>query len=224
MIGTFLNTAAILVGGAVGLTVARDISPKNQLRLKTILGAFIIYAGLSTTWNSLNGSVGQIGKEVVIVLLALVIGNATGKLLKLQKGVNQLGHYAKERFKQAETASGDRFSEGFITCTLLFCVGPMSILGALQDGLTGNFRTLAIKSILDGLSTMAFAKTFGWGVVLAAIPVLAYQGTITLAAHAIQPLLENKAALDSLNATGGLLVSFIAMIVLDLKRVQLADY
>src|SRR5437667_11815094 len=108
MIGTFLNTAAILVGGAVGLTVARDISPKTQLRLKTILAAFIIYAGLSTTWNSLNGSLGQVARQIAIILLALILGNATGKVLRLQKGINRLGLYAKEQFQQAQTSSGDR--------------------------------------------------------------------------------------------------------------------
>jgi len=224
MIGTILNTAAILLGGTVGLTVARDISPKNQIRLKFVLGAFIIYAGFSTTWSALSGSFGRVLKLLGIVSLALVLGNILGKLLRLQKSVNYLGQYAKERLVKSSTAGENRISEGFITCTLLFCVGPMAILGALQDGLTGSFRTLAIKSVLDGLSTMAFAKTFGWGVLLSALPVLAYQGTITLAATAIQPLLENKDVLDSINATGGLLVAFIALIVLDVKKVPLADY
>lgn len=224
MIGTILNTAAILIGGTLGLTVAREMSLKTQHWLKLGLGAFIVYAGFSTTWGALNGSFGRILKQVGIVLLSLLLGNAVGKLLRLQKGVNRLGRYAKERFTHAQSATDSRVGEGFVTCTLLFCVGPMAFLGALQDGLTGNFRTLAIKSALDGLSSMAFAKTFGWGVLLSALPVLAYQGTITLAATAVQPFLENKDILDSVNAIGGLLVSFIALIVLDVKRVPLADY
>src|SRR4030095_4445092 len=121
MIGTLLNTAAILVGGTVGLTVVRDISLKTQQRLKVALGAFIVYAGLSTTWGALNGGFGRILKQLGIVLLSLVLGNAVGKLLHLQKGVNRLGRYAKERFTQAHSASDSRAGEGFITCTLLFC-------------------------------------------------------------------------------------------------------
>jgi uncharacterized membrane protein YqgA involved in biofilm formation len=226
MIGTILNTAAILVGGFIGLTVAREISLRTQHLLKLLLGAFILYAGFTTTWNALNGSFGRVVKQLGIVVLSLLLGNVAGKLLRLQKGVNRLGQYAKERFARAQSdqPSDNRFSEGFVTCTLLFCVGPMAFLGALQDGLTGNFRILAIKSVLDGLSTMAFAKTFGWGVMLSAIPVLAYQGTVTLAATSLQPLLEGKDILDSINATGGLLVAFIALIVFEVKKVPLADY
>ncbi len=224
MIGTILNTAAIVIGGTFGLTVAREISQKTQQWMKLGLGAFIIYAGFSTMWGALSGSLGRILKLLGIVLLSLVLGNVVGKLLRLQKGLNHLGRYAKERFAQAQHSSDSRVGEGFITCTVLFCVGPMAFLGALQDGLTGNFRTLAIKSALDGLSSIAFAKTFGWGVLLSALPVLAYQGTVTLAATAVQPFLENKDVLDSINATGGLLVSFIALIVLEVKKVPLADY
>jgi len=224
MLGTILNATAILVGGVAGLTVAREISPRNQVRLQFALAAFITYAGFSTTWSALNGSFGKGLKQIFIVLLSLVLGNIAGKLLRLQKAVNRLGNYAKERFQNGPTGVDRRMGEGLVTCTLLFCVGPMAFLGALQDGLTGNFRTLAIKSLLDGISTMAFAKTFGWGVMLSALPVLAYQGTITLSARALQPLLEHQDVLDSVNATGGLLVAFIALIVLDVKKVPLADY
>ena len=225
MVGTILNTAAILAGGVIGLTVAKNLSLKTQQRLKFLLGAFIVYAGWSATWNALNGSLGQVAKQITIILLSLLLGNVAGKLLRLQKGLNRLGQYAKERLSQASVAAaGSRVSEGFITCTLLFCVGPMAILGAMEDGLTGTFRTLAIKSVLDGLATVAFAKTFGWGVLLSAIPVFAYQGTITLAAQSLQSILQDQALFDSINATGGLLVSFIALTVLEVKKVPLADY
>ena len=98
MIGTILNTAAILIGGAIGLMVARDLSLKTQQWLKLALGAFIVYAGLSTTWSALNGGIARILKQLGIILLSLVLGNATGKLMRLQKGVNRLGRYAKVRF------------------------------------------------------------------------------------------------------------------------------
>src|SRR5262245_55144615 len=131
MLGTILNTTAILTGGSIGLMVGRDLSLKTQQRLKVGLGAFIVYAGFSTTWSALGGSFGRILKQVAIVLVALVLGNATGKLLRLQKGMNRLGQYAKERFAQAQGSLDSRASEGFVTCTLLFCVGPMALLGAL---------------------------------------------------------------------------------------------
>ena len=100
----------------------------------------------------------------------------------------------------------------------------MAILGSLDDGLTGNFKTLAVKSVMDGLATMAFVKTFGIGPMFTAIPVLAYQGTITIGARALQPVLENAALLDSINATGGLLILCISLVILDIQKVPLADY
>jgi uncharacterized membrane protein YqgA involved in biofilm formation len=222
--GTLINAAAIVIGGTVGLTVAKDLSAANQARLKIGMGVFTVWVGLSTVWASFNGSFGQVLRQFVIVMLALVLGNLTGKVLRLQNALNHLGRYAKERFARASTNDRNRVGEGFVTCTLLFCVGPMALLGALQDGLTGNFKTLAIKALMDGLATLAFAKTFGWGVMLSAIPVLAYQGTITLGAKALGPYLRDQALLDSINATGGLLICSIALIILEMKKVRLADY
>lgn len=224
MIGTLLNTTAILAGGAIGLTVARDISAANQQRLKFLLGAFTIYAGFSMVWAAVGGSFGRVVKQLTIMLLALLLGNATGKLLGLQRAVSRLGEFAKERLATPTTANGSRFNDGFVTPTLLFCVGPMAILGALEDGLIGSIRTLAIKSVLDGLATMAFARTFGWSVLLSAVPVLAYQGTITLMAGGLQSWLADPIVLKSIGATGGMLVAFIALVVLEVKKVPLADY
>lgn len=222
MLGTIINTIAILVGGILGLSVAKNLSIQTQYRIRIFLGVFTVFVGLRMAWSGFSGTflngLGQFG----IVLLAVVIGNVIGKLLHLQKALNHLGQYAKQRFQSPSV--NNRLSEGFVTCTLLFCVGPMSILGALQDGLTGNYETLAVKSAMDGLATMAFAKTFGWGVMLASIPVFTYQGTISLFAHALEPYLRNEALLGSINATGGLLVCSLSLVILELKKVPLADY
>ena len=224
MIGTILNAAGILLGGLVGLITARQIAPVHQSILKAILGILIVYLGLSMTWDALNGSFLHRMKGLVIVILAMMIGKLAGRAMRLQKMLNRLGQLAKEKFSSAKPGDANRLSEGFITCTLLFCVGPMAFLGAVQDGLTGNYRTLALKSVIDGLSTLAFSKVFGWGVMLSVIPVVAYQGTITLLAKAATPLLANQSLLDSINATGGFLVFCIALIILELKKVELADY
>lgn len=224
MIGTILNSLAILAGGTAGLTVARDISAANQQRLKVALGAFTVYVGLSLTWNGVNGSFRQVLGQLGVVLLSLMLGNATGRLLHLQSGLNRLGQAARRRFSDATTGGGRRPMEGFITCSLLFCVGPMAILGAIQDGLTGSIKILGIKSVMDGLATMAFSKTFGWGVLLAAVPVLIYQGGISLAAGMLQPFLDQKDLLDSVNATGGMLLFCVALLVLEIWPVRVADY
>ena len=224
MIGTIINVCAIAVGGIVGLAAAKGISPKVEYRLKLILGIVTIYVGMKTTWSAINGPFGSVVKQIVIVMAALVIGNIIGKVLRLQKGINRLGEYAKNVFDKHDPEKPKRFGEGFVTCTILFCVGPMAIMGALEDGLTGKIQTLAVKSVMDGLATMAFVKTFGIGPIFAAIPVLAYQGTITLGAEALKPLLVDHMLLDSISATGGLLILCISVVILDIQKVPLADY
>jgi uncharacterized protein len=224
VIGTILNAAGILLGGAIGLTTSRELSAATQSRLKILLGAFTVYAGLSMAWEGFSGSLWHRAAQLGIALLAMSLGKLTGRLLHLQSGSNKLGQVAQRKFAQAKAGHGTRAGEGFITCTVLFCVGPMAILGSLQDGLLGSIRTLAIKSVLDALATMAFAKVFGWGVLLATIPVVAYQGSITLGSQLLEPYLGDPQLLQSISLTGGLLVFSIALIILELKRVSLIDY
>jgi len=224
MIGTILNAAGILIGGILGLTLTRQLAPATQAAVKGMLGVLVVIVGLKTTWTSLGPGLGLVAKQMTIVILAMILGRVTGRLLHFQKGLNKLGQYAKEKFTQAGSDKSGRWSEGFITCTILFCVGPMAILGSIQDGLDGKWQTLGVKAVMDGLATMAFVGTFGWGAILSVVPVVAYQGTITLAAKLVAPHLQNQAILDSLNATGGLLVFCVALIILELKKVELADY
>lgn len=224
MIGTILNGAAIVAGGLLGRFAFKSVSAANQHALKVLLGVFTVYAGLSTTWDALHGGFFQALKQIAIAIVAMMLGKALGRLLRLQKTLNRAGQFAKERFAKSSTEGPANASDGFVTCTLLFCVGPMAILGALQDGLTGNFRTLAIKSVMDGLATMGFVTSFGWSPVFAAIPVVAYQGTITLLAQSAAPWLQNQATLDSINVVGGLLLFSISLIILQLKKIELADY
>ncbi len=226
-LGTLINALAILIGGIVGLTVTRQISPGMQGKLKTWLAIFTVAVGIKMLWAGFGGSIGQIFKQFGIMFLALILGNLLGKAVGIQKSLNGLGQYASERFQRAAT-SGDkgRASEGFITCSLLFCVGPMAILGAVQDGLTGDWKTLGIKAAMDGVATMTFAAVFGWGVLLSIIPVVAYQGTITIFAYwlAQRPYFHDPAMLDSVNATGGMLVLCLPLIIFEMRKVPLADY
>ena len=226
MIGTLINTGAVLVGSGCGLAFSKTLRPHIEVYLRRALGALVIYVGFSTTARSL-GKTGfsNIPKEVGIVLLALILGNAIGMLLRLQEGMNKIGQYAKQMLAKADEPGGNRFSEGFVTATLLFCVGPMAILGAIEDGINGTYRTLALKSVMDGLASLAFAKTFGPGVMLSAVSVLVYQGTITLAARSLSPfLLQHPELANSINAAGGLLVVCIAVVILEIRKVPLANY
>ena len=224
MTGTLINTAAILLGGFLGLKAARQFSVHTQTRIKFALAAFTIFAGSRMIWDGIGGSFGTVVKQLGIAMLALVLGNAIGMALRLQDGLNKLGHYAKERIAKASPEDDSRFSDGFVTCTLLFCVGPMAILGSLEDGTRGDFNILALKSAMDGLAAMGLAATFGPGVLLSALPVFAYQGTLTLLAHALADQLHDPVLLGSIRVTGGLVVLCITVVILELRKVPLANY
>lgn len=223
-LGTLLNVAAILVGGVVGLAATRQLKASTQQWIKVVMGACTVWIGISMIWQGLHGPFKRCLQEFGIMMLSLMLGNFLGKLFKLQASINRLGQFAKEKLAHASKESSQRFGEGFVTCTILFCVGPMSILGALQEGLRGDIKILGVKSALDGLATMGFAGTFGWGVMLSAIPVGVYQGTLTLLARVFEPTFQQPMLIDSISATGGFIVFCVALVILELKRVALADY
>jgi uncharacterized membrane protein YqgA involved in biofilm formation len=194
------------------------------LFFKTLLGVLALYSGFRLTWLSIGGSLGRTLLQVGVALLALVLGNLIGRSLGIQRQVNELGRYARERMQRVKSVGRSDFSEGFVTCTILYCVGPLAILGALQDGLQRDPRTLFIKAAMDGLATLAFVRIFGAGSILSALPVLAYQGSITLLAQWVRPLMESPAMIDGIGATGGLMVAMTSLLILDVHKVRLADY
>lgn len=222
-LGTAINAAAVLVGGVIGLLVHKQLSKDVQNNVKAVLVIFTFIAAAHMIWSGLNGTNGQIAKQVGIMFLALIVGNIIGKVVGIQKRLAKFGQYAAERFAKAQNDGKPPVSEGFITCTLLFCVGPMAILGSIQDGMLGEPKTLIIKAALDGLTTLSFVSVFGWGVMLSVIPLVAYQGTITLLARGLAPHLD-QSMLNSLNATGGLLLLCLPLVIYEVRKVPLADY
>lgn len=225
MTGTIINGAAIVIGGTAGLLLRNQIPHRWQLKLKVFLGVFTIYIGLAMAWSGLKGSTSSFAIRFLLVLVSMMLGNLTGRFLRIQANLNRVGTYAKQSMASGANApEAQRFSEGFLTCTLLYCLGPMAILGSIQDGIAGDSKTLLVKSAMDGLATMAFAQTFGWGAILSALPVVAYQGTITLCAKALTPLLQDQAMLSPINATGGFLVCSIGLVLLEVRKIELANY
>lgn len=225
MIGIILNAVGILVGGVLGAAGKARFSLRFQALLKSFLGIGLTAAGLKLIWHSLNGPLSLMLKIFGLVMLALILGRLLGRLLRLQKFSNQLGTYARELMGRAEK-SPSRFSDGFTTCAILFCAAPLSVLGSFQAGLSGQWLLLAIKGIMDGLAVVSFYAMFGRGVILSVIPVVAWQGTIALGSAALaRTVLQNQPALiDSLNMTSGILAMSIALVVLEIKKVELADY
>jgi hypothetical protein len=227
MVGALINSAGIVLGGVLALVLKQPVSATNQSRARVLLGAFTVWFGLTLTLSSLNGSVGQRCKQLAIVLLAMALGKLAGKLLRLQKLSNAVGQFASR--KMAAAASGKpEFNDGFRVATGLFCAAPLGILGSVAEGLSQNgfSKVLCVKAVMDGMATMAFSKTFGRGVMVSAIPVLAWQGAIIRGAALLAPALRHHAEplLDSINATDGLLVFCVALVILQLKKVALAEY
>jgi uncharacterized membrane protein YqgA involved in biofilm formation len=223
-IGTGLNVAGILVGAAVGMSRWRVYLEARERAIKGLLGVLCVYVGLSLVWQSLHGGPGRVLRQILIVVLALTLGRIAGRLAGLQRASNRLGQFASRSFEAAQKRPRPRPADGFLTGAAVFCAAPLSVLGALQDGFGGDPKLLAVKAIVDAMGSMAFARFFGPGLLLAAVPVLAWQGTITLLALWLKPWMVQHALLDPLGAVAGFLTFCIALIILDLKKFAVADY
>jgi uncharacterized membrane protein YqgA involved in biofilm formation len=150
----------------------------------------------------------------------LLAGGIVGELIRLHEGLNKLGDALQVEFSAGKAST---FSKGFVTASLLFCVGPMTILGSIQDGLNRDYTLLATKSILDGFASLAFAASMGWGVVFAALTILIYQGGLTLCAGLVKTLLTEPMVVE-MTATGGTLILAIGLNLLDLTTVRVANF
>jgi hypothetical protein len=224
MLGALLNSAAIVVGGFWGMTVKKPLSPRMEAMLMAGMGVFTIWFGLRLTWRSVNGTAGQVLGQLGIVLLAMTLGKIAGRLLRVQKASNAIGRYASRKISGAKGRGS--FDDGFVIGTALFCAAPLAVLASVQEGLNGFSEAFVVKAIMDGLATMAFCAAFGWGVSVSALPVLAYEGALIRGVRLLEPVLHKSAKplLDSVNATDGLLIFCIGLIILQLKRVEIADY
>jgi uncharacterized membrane protein YqgA involved in biofilm formation len=224
MTGALLNVTGIVAGGIIGTVRQKTLSPVQEDFLQKALGAFTTFYGLRLTWMSFSAPFGHISKQIGILLLSLIVGRLLGKLIRIQELSNRLGQNAKQTMEEA--AAGQRSpGDGFKVCTALFCAAPLGIIGAVQDGLSHYYTPLAVKAVMDGLAVMGFIKLFGPGVTLSALPVLALQGSIALVcALELRPFLESRGLIESVNGAAGVIIFSVALVLLKIKRVALADY
>jgi uncharacterized membrane protein YqgA involved in biofilm formation len=218
--GTLLNVATVLAGTIVGLLVGSRMSTRMHSTLTDGLGLFTLVIGASMALSIFTSPLAQPGDDLA-VLGALLAGAVLGELLRITERLDALGDWFQRRL--ARDGSPSRVSEAFVTASLIFCVGPLTILGSLENGLTGEIRLLAIKSLLDGVASIAFAAALGPGVALAAITVLVVQGGIALSAALFGSGLDERAILG-ITATGGLILIGVALRLLDVKRVRVASF
>ena len=225
-VGTIINTVAVLVGGALGTALGARLPERIRTTVMHGLGLVVLAIGVHLSLKT---------TEILIFLGSVLLGGIVGELLRIEDRINGIGRWIEQKTArnnkaeaaQAEAAQAEavphpkttRFSGAFLTASLVFCVGPMTILGSFQDGLDGNYEILAIKSALDFFAAMAFASTLGPGVIAAAFTVVIYQGALTLGAGWVSGVLTDP-MIAEMTATGGVLMLAIGLGLLELKRIR----
>ncbi|WP_207720342.1 DUF554 family protein [Eubacterium callanderi] len=210
VLGTIINVAAILVGGFLGLLFRKGLPER--------ISATITH-GLSLGIMMLGISMGVQTQNFLIVLISLALGAVIGEALNIEGHLNSLGGRLERKFEGGENSS---FAQGFVTASLLYCTGSMAIMGAIEGGISGTYTILVTKALLDGIFAIIFASTMGVGVLFAAVPVLLYQGAITLAAGTIKVFLTNP-MITEMNAVGGVLIMGIGINLLEIKSLRLGN-
>ena len=218
--GTLLNVATVLAGTLMGLLIGARMPERMRDSLTTGLGFFTILISMSMGLRIFTDPAAQAGDELA-VLAALLAGVVIGEVLRLHDGLEALGAWFQRRL--ATTSRPSRVAEGFVTASLVFCVGPLTILGSIENGLTGDISLLAIKSLLDGVASVAFAAALGPGVALSAITVLVVQGGIAGAAFLIREVMDPITVL-AITSTGGMILLGVALRLLELKAVRVASF
>lgn len=221
LIGTLVNTLAVLAGSATGLLLAwlagrfSSVLPAGSIKLGERLQTIIMQGvALCVLFLGISGSLS--GQNSLITILAMVLGAIIGELLDLDKRMMALGDWVQKHTARLSAGSKTSISEGFVTASLLFCVG------ALQDGLTGDHSTLFAKSLLDGISSIVFAASLGVGVMFSAIAIFLYQGVIAVLASFLSPLLGD-AVIAEMTCVGSLLIVALSLNMLNLTKIKVMN-
>lgn len=209
MTGTLINAGAILLGGFIGLFLRRGIPENYSRTVQDALGLLIIVIGIQYGFKADN---------LAVVGLSLAIGAVIGEWRQWEARLEKLG----VRLQKALGRDESSFVKGFVSATLLFLVGAMGVVGALEDGLTGNHQILLIKAMLDGIFSMLFSASMGIGVLFSAFPVLIYQGSISLGAEVIKPLLTDP-MLNNITSLGGIIIAGLGLNMLGLTRIKVGN-
>jgi uncharacterized membrane protein YqgA involved in biofilm formation len=210
--GTLINALTVLIGGTIGALIGDRLPKRIHEALFGALGLFTVLIGLMSAFTT---------KNPLILLGSILLGVLVGEALNLEGGLQRLGDWAQKKLARP----GSTMSEAFVTASLIFCVGPLSILGALDNGLRGDTTKLVIKATLDAFASLAIGATLGWGVLLSLVVILIYQGGLSLLAHVIAPALNaSPDIITELTATGGLLLVAIGLKLLNIRDLRVANW
>jgi len=219
VVGTWINIGTVLLGGGIGLLLGSRLSERLRETVMQGIGVITLVIGLQMALSTEN---------VLIVLGSILLGGILGTAWHLDDQLNRFGRWVEQKVtglgrQDHRLQETSRFAQGFITTSLLFCIGPMTFLGAIQDGLTGDFQLLAVKSVLDGFSAIAFAASLGPGVLLSAVTVFIIQGSLTLLSSFLDAFMTDD-LIAEMTAVGGAMVLMIGFNLLRLLTIRVADF
>jgi len=216
MTGTVINVITVVIGSILGLLFGAKLPERLRETVLSAIGLFTMVLGIQMFLETNNA---------LIVLAALLLGAMLGEWLRIEDNMEKLGSFLRMRFAPSLINQDlSRFVEGFLAASILFCVGPMTILGSIQDGLTGNYSLLATKAVMDGFSALAFASTMGVGVAFSALVILIFQGGLSLLAFQIQSVVT-AAMISEMSAAGGVILVGIAISnILNIRKVRSGNF
>lgn len=209
MLGSLANGLAILIGGLIGLLFKKGIGENYKKILMDSMGLCILLIGIMGATQAQN---------ILLLIVSLAIGSVIGEYLKIEENLDKLGDFIESKLVKKKGS----IAKGFVTATLVFCIGSMAIIGALESGLNGNHQTLFAKSIVDGILSIIFASTFGIGVLFSSISVFLYEGFIAIAASSVKMFLVDSVVSD-ISSVGGVLIIAIGLNVLDIKKIKVGN-
>lgn len=224
-LGTIVNAAAVIVGSILGLVLKFGIPERFKSTIMQAISLSVIFIGTSGVlqgiFKVLNS--GKIDRQyIMLMIFSLVIGGLVGEILRIEDFLDRLGERIKKAVSKVIKSENSTFTEGFVTASLVFCVGAMAIVGSLEDGLNRNFAILFAKSILDGVTSVIFSATLGIGVMFSSVVVLLYQGSITLLAGLLKPLLTDTVVLQ-MSMVGSVLIFAIGLNMLGVSKIKVGN-
>lgn len=221
-VGTLINIAAILIGSTIGIGIGSKISKSANSLITDVLGLITLLGATSAIiplWSKEFSVAFPRGASLLIVLASMLLGGLTGSVLSLERRLDTFGEFLRIKFK---ANSESPFLEGFVSASLLFAIGPLAILGSISDGMSQGIDQLVLKSSLDFFASMAFASTLGWGVAASIIPVGIYQGIWTILGFGLGSVLS-QFQIEAMTICGGLMLIGIALRLLDIKKIAVAN-
>ncbi|MBP1924546.1 putative membrane protein YqgA involved in biofilm formation [Sedimentibacter acidaminivorans] len=209
MLGTIVNSLAIVVGGLTGFFFKNIIPARLSDSMLKASAMAVLLVGIKLS---------LVGENLTLLIVSLILGTLIGELVNIEGKLDKLGKFVESKFKNKDS----NITQGFVSCTLIYCVGSMAIVGSIQSGLTGNHEILFSKAVLDGIISITMAVTMGIGVVLSSVSVFIYQGSITMLAQFLQSVLSDV-VVSEMTAIGGVLIMAIALNFLEIKRIKVGN-